>query len=289
MSPLFIINIIMKKPFLVICCFILLWTVLAHQPRLSDETDLIVEAPEISKAYYKELKGTPHTYTITSEKEFDLYVNILVPKIEWITKDFTVDIEKRWASDTLIKRMDWSVYERTEFFELFGYDTYLMWPEYKERADLWTYQITVSNETNTWKYSLAIGEIESFDREETINAYNTIPKLKREFFWKSPISFIFSPLWYGLIIVMFILSFLFWFFYRWILKKTFSGTIRWSSKNIKTTGRLLRWLAWIALFVVAITTSRSPWLLFFSWFCFFEAIFSRCGFYAAIGKSSCPL
>jgi len=39
----------------------------------------------------------------------------------------------------------------------------------------------------------------------------------------------------------------------------------------------------------AITTTWSPILIFFSGFAFFEAIFSWCGFYAAMGKNTCPV
>lgn len=281
----------MKKiTFCILClfaCYSFIATTSAHQPRLSDETNVTVEDPEISKAYYKELKGTPHMYTINSQEKFNLYVNILVPKIAWISKDIKVDIEKIWASRTLLDRFEGATYEWTEFFELFGYDTYLMWPEYTETADIGTYQITVYNESNTGKYSLAIGEIEAFDREETVNAYKTIPKLKREFFEKSPADFIFSPLGYGLVIVMFLLSFLFGFVYRRLMRRFFPATSRGVTKNIRSWGRRMRVWCWIILFVIAILTSWSPILLFASWFCFFEAIFSRCGFNALIGRNAC--
>jgi Na+-transporting NADH:ubiquinone oxidoreductase subunit NqrB len=45
----------------------------------------------------------------------------------------------------------------------------------------------------------------------------------------------------------------------------------------------------IALLVWAITTSWNPLLIFFSGFLFFEALFSWCGLYAALGKNTCPL
>ena len=84
-----------------------------------------------------------------------------------------------------------------------------------------------------------------------------------------------------------------WFFcgflYRWIARKLFSGSVRGVKKNIQYFWRLERALIWVLLLLVTLTTSMSPWLLFFAGFCFFEAMFSRCGFYAAIGKNTCPL
>ena len=41
--------------------------------------------------------------------------------------------------------------------------------------------------------------------------------------------------------------------------------------------------------LLAITTTWSPILIFFSGFALFEAIFSWCGFYAAMGKNTCPV
>lgn len=126
------------------------------------------------------------------------------------------------------------------------------------------YKIVVSSPENNRKYSLAIGEIEKFGWAETVESYASIPKIKRDFFNTSPISFIFSPLGYGLIIVMFLLSFIFGLVYRWLLKKIFPRTDRAVNRNIKLNGRRLRAACGVILFGIAITTSRSPWLLFAS-------------------------
>ncbi len=55
------------------------------------------------------------------------------------------------------------------------------------------YEIRVSSQNNTSKYSLAVGEIEKFDFKETMNALSLVPKIKRDFFNESPVSFIASP------------------------------------------------------------------------------------------------
>lgn len=60
-------------------------------------------------------------------------------------------------------------------------------------------------------------------------------------------------------------------------------------QNIGRADRILRLVLAIALFVLAITTNWSPILIFFSGFALFEAIFSWCGFYAAIGKNTCGI
>lgn len=55
------------------------------------------------------------------------------------------------------------------------------------------YDIIVSSTSNDSKYSLAIGEAELFDLTEIMNALYLVPKIKRDFFNESPITFIFSP------------------------------------------------------------------------------------------------
>ena len=85
------------------------------------------------------------------------------------------------------------------------------------------------------------------------------------------------------------LGFLFGFVYRAILKY-FAGkqSIRGRTNNIGTSDRLLRALFGVGLLIWALL-SASPLLFVFAGFCFFEALFSWCGFYAALGKSTCPL
>ena len=85
--------------------------VLAHQPRLiGNETEVIVTLPEISKAYYGNLTGKPVTYNIEAREAFRLYVNILVPDIEGIEKDFSVKILKQ---ETVISHLDGKSHEWT--------------------------------------------------------------------------------------------------------------------------------------------------------------------------------
>lgn len=258
----------------------------AHQPRIVENAKINVTDAEISKAYYGQLEGESHIYTINSLEDFELYVNILVPDIEGQEKDVSLEIFKNGES---IKVLDANSFEWTNLFEPFGYDTYWMGPEYKTHAEAGEYEVRVWSTNNDSKYSLVIGEIEAFNFKETLNALKIIPQLKKDFFNKSPINFILSPFGWGLIIIMYILAFIAGFIYRSILKKFAKGTARGVHKNIGKGDRLIRLAIWLGLLLWAITTTWSPILLFFSGFTLFEAIFSWCGFYAAIGKNNCPL
>jgi hypothetical protein len=232
------------------------------------------------------LLGETDVYTINATEPFDLYVNILVPDIAGQKKDVVAVIIKDGFPVATLggDNTEWKL-----FWEPFGRDSYWMGPEFRERALAGEYKIYVSSGNYDSKYSLAIGEIESFDFKESINALTLIPKLKRNFFNESPAGFIFSIFGYGYIITMFFLAFIFGFVYRLLLKKFAKGTLRGLHKNIGKRDRWGRFALGLGLLVLAIVTTWNPILLFFSGFCFFEAIFSWCGLYAALGKNSCPL
>ncbi len=274
-------------PFLLLALFVLTPSLVsAHQPRvIQSETTQVVD-PEVSKAYYATLTGSPHVYTIDSKEAFDFYVGILVPDIKSIKKDILAEVFKEGVKIATLGGANaiWKPY-----FEPFGQSNYFDGGEYKARAEAGVYTIKVSNPLNTGKYSLAVGEIEAFDGKEGMNALSMIPDLKRNFFEESPISFILSPFGWGLIVIMYILAFIVGFIYRAILKKFAKGSVRGVAQNIGKPDRLLRAVIGVGLLLWAITTTWSPVLIFFSGFCLFEAIFSWCGFYAVIGKNTCEV
>jgi len=273
---------------LLVPIFFLSTSTSAHQPRIVNDntTTTIVMSPEISKAYYGTLNGTPATYIINADKPFALYVSVLVPDLADQKKDVSAVIFKNGEELAVLDGIN---FEWKKFFEPFGSDTYWQGPEYRAQVESGKYEIIVSSTNNDTKYSLAVGEIEAFDFKETLNALTLIPQLKKDYFNGSSIDFILSPFGWGLIIVMFVLAFIFGFAYRAILKKFAGNTKHGASKNISKKDRIIRIVIGLILLIIAITTTWSPWLLFFSGFAFFEAIFSWCGFYAAIGKKTCSV
>jgi hypothetical protein len=265
---------------------------LAHQPRLVESRQTIVPEPEISKAYYATLVGEPDTYIIESAMPFDLYVNVLVPDIPNITeqkKDVSAAVIKDGQTDTPLAVIGGVDAKWEKFYEPFGVSTYWRGPEYKARAEAGRYEVRVWSSNNDSKYSLAIGEGEFFDSKEIWNALHLVPQIKSDFFEESPISFIKSPFGYGLIILMYVLALIVLIIYRAIMRRVAKNTPRGSAKNIGRGDRLVRVGIGVALLLWAITTSWNPLIIFFSGFAFFEALFSWCGFYAALGKNTCPV
>lgn len=206
----------------------------------------------------------------------------------------TLPVKKKDVSAVILKDgkqlalLDSTNFQWTTFFEEFGRDTYWQGPEYKAQADAGSYEMSVTSANNDSNYSLAVGETEAFDFKESMNALTLIPELKKDFFNKSSIGFILSPLGWGFILIMFVLAFVSGFIYRALLKQFAGKTTRGASKNIGTNDRVVRALIGAVLLLIAITTTWSYWLLFFSGFAFFGALFSWCGLYAAFGKNTCP-
>jgi hypothetical protein len=267
----------------------------AHQPRIVDQNIIEVTDPSISKAYYGSLQGIPHIYRIKSNSAFNLYVNILVPDLVGQKNDVSVIILKNGNTEP-VAILDAKSHEWKRFWEPFGRDWYVQGPEYKARVEQGEYEINVLSPNNDSAYSLAIGEIESFSFKDTIHAVSAIPKLKQTFFHESPIGFILSPFGWGYLAVVFVLSFLFGFLYRVVLRyieknivRVRSKQILRSRKNIGTFDRIVRLAIGIGILLWAISTSWNPILIFISGFTFFEAIFSWCGVYAILGRNTCPI
>ena len=143
--------------------------------------------------------------------------------------------------------------------------------------------------SNDSKYSLAIGETENFDFKEIMNALTLVPQLKRTFFDESPISFILSPFGWGLILTLYVVAGIVGLVYRLILRKFTKSKVRELGKNIGVKDRLMRLVIGIALLLFAIATSWNILLIFLSGFAIFEAVFSWCGLYAALGRNTCPV
>jgi hypothetical protein len=174
---------------------VLLFSIIfAHQPRLVLKKDLafdypqIIQKPEISQAFYGELTGSSHFYQITSDKDFNLYLNILVPDIKGARTDFSVEVTNGETLNLNGKTFAWQ-----KFFEEFGGDHYLKGPEYKARVGKGKYLIRVYNDDRQGKYVLAVGDIESFPPKEMIKAFVAMPRLKI-FFNESPFTAYFNKI-----------------------------------------------------------------------------------------------
>ncbi|MCX6089998.1 MAG: DUF2892 domain-containing protein [Candidatus Atribacteria bacterium] len=274
---------------------------LAHQPRIVKGNFVEITNPEVSQAFYGELPGAQVEYRINSDREFRLYVGILVPDIPDVRKDIAAEIYRvKDGGKETVALLDGSQFEWTPFYEDFAKDSYFWGPEYKaddsqkgvelkgRLVPSGDYHIKVFSPTNQGKYSLVVGDLEEFPLKEIINAMTTVPQVKLKFFGEPLSKVLLSPFGGGTILVFYLFAFIVGFLLRAILKKVAKNSPRGLGKNIGKPDRLLRVAIGVGLLVWAITTTWNPILLFFSGFVLFEAIFSWCGFYAALGKNTCP-
>jgi hypothetical protein len=241
----------------------------AHQPVVVDSETTEVVDPEISKAYYGVLSGAAHTYVITSDIEFDLYVGILVPDSESPKRDVKAEI---FRGDELVEALGGVDAEWVTFYEPFAQNTYWDAGEYRLRAAPGVYSVRVSSPDNASKYSLAIGEIEFFDLEDRANALAVLPGIQQEFFGTSAFELVGTR--YGLLnlLVIYAVALLFALIYRVFAHRMM---VRLVGGTLWRIGKPLRVAAAIALFAVAITTTWSPLLLFASGVLLFDVHFSR--------------
>ena len=198
----------------------------AHQPRLVEEGQITeVKNYDISQAFYGELKGKPAFYQISTPDPFKLYIGILSPDIPGAHKDFRVTVTADHKDEVGIAHEDQPVlvldganFKWTQFYEPFAGDSYWKGPDKKMDLEAGTYKIEVSNPENKGKYSLVIGEKESFPPLEMIKTIITLPSLKKDFFGKSPFTAYFNYTGLFLLLVLIILIAIIWLI-AWLVRR----------------------------------------------------------------------
>ncbi len=185
---------LVKQFFLQILLLYVFPSIQAHQPILgidyenTKESPFIIENPEISKAIFSELKGNSHYFKIESDSIFNFYVGITAPRINGcpILKKFSFDILDE--NFDVIESKDGVNFKWWKWYEKHGENWYWIGPEigqdfksnkvYKPGK----YYIKVYNESNTGKYVLAVGDIESFPFTVLLKMIFTMPKIN-SYFW----------------------------------------------------------------------------------------------------------
>jgi len=175
---------------------------MAYQPKLIflQTGDIKINNPEISQYFYDDLKGKPRVYFINSDKDFELYLNILVPEAanrdgRYSANVFSINGDKEeMIFSTDILSSGWS-----QFYESFGRDYYLKGPEFDKQVSAGKYKIEIFTNLpaqageNQGKYILVVGKKEFFDIPAILNIYWQLPLLKITFFNTSVLQFFLTP------------------------------------------------------------------------------------------------
>jgi hypothetical protein len=190
------------------------------------------------------LTGQPDYYQISSNKTFELFVNILVPQSPGISNDF-VSAQITDSSGKTIALLNENNTDWTPMFEPFGGDYYLQGPTFDQNVSAGTYYVKVFNKNNIGKYSLAIGDIESFPPDESLKSLISIPMLKEQIFGK-PITALFLEFFgiilaLGTIMVLLVMTFM-------------ARKSKELAETIVTFGAAIKWFKPMMWFGIAITT-----------------------------------
>ena len=262
----------MNKAILFLIIFILLGTasgVSAHMPRLiySQLGDIQISNPEISQAFYDELKGQPRYYFINSEKDFNLYINILAPEFANPEGRYSANIISiNGKEEKILFTLDGSSAKWEEFYEPFGRDYYLKGPEFDKNMPAGNYRIEIFSLDNLGKYVLAVGKQEVFPLPESLNIFWQLPLLKMDFFKTSVLQFFFTPFGiagvsviFGVIIILAILNYLIALIIEKIRNRT-ARTILLTSAGMKMKDEIIKLLQKPAydITVAFITTASKP-------------------------------
>jgi hypothetical protein len=185
----------MKKIFfLIIFSFLICLPAWAHQPYLVGSNSGVVEVkdPEVSKAYYGILSGEPQYYEINSATAFQLYLNILIPAVAQTNRNMLVEVFQNNETGVKLYTLDGSKFDWTPFFEDFARDNYFKGPELRAKVSAGIYLIKVSSSDNQGRYSLAVGEAESFPPAEILRSLLVLPQIKEQIFNKPAITAFFN-------------------------------------------------------------------------------------------------
>ena len=169
----------------------------AHQPVLNTEEEMsqskpyIIKDPEISKAIYSTLNGAEHFYVISSDKPFNFYAGLTVPKIDNCDDYLRFSFAVLDQGFNLIQELDGQNFQWWEWYEPYGKKWYWVGPEYGEDFkstkifDAGKYYIKVFNKENKGNYVLAVGDIEKFTPLVIAKTIVTLPRINRKFWNKS--------------------------------------------------------------------------------------------------------
>lgn len=219
----------------------------AHQPRLVSEASqanpYLVTDPEVSRVFYGELDGQPAYFKITSDRQFNLSFNLLIPDVGGSEK-YGLKIYVSDDSRRQLFLFEPSPFEWKPYYEEFGNDWYLDGPKASRVVPAGTYWIRVFSDNNQGKYALAIGGDEQFPPQEAIGALLLMPIIKEKFFGKP----VFLPMVHELGIVLILASLI-----ALALSVEWSRKSRENNKSVVSSFFSVRKLAWAGIIIFVLS------------------------------------
>ena len=168
---------------------------LITQETLSDIT--IIDDPVLSQAFYGSLQSFPHTYEIRSSVPFHLSTKILIPDIEASKNNISgivIKLPEGRGRVTEVASLEAKNAKWESMYDPVGGDSYREGPSFEGELSAGSYRIEVHTPDNAEKYVLVVGTREDM----SIGYFETLKRLLKvkEFFGKSPVRIVESPLVY---------------------------------------------------------------------------------------------
>lgn len=242
----------------------------AHQPIIVGDQTIQITDPEISRAFYDEQNNIPQRYFIESQKDFDLYLNLLVPLKSNPNGRYSAKIYDLNDNLRLLATIDGTAIPWSTYYETFAKDYYYKGPEFDQFLPAGKYAIDIYSGDNQGKYVLVLGKTESFSIKDSFNTIGTLRNLKVNFFNTSPFTLaitIFGIIYLAAILVISIILFL---IYKLIIHKTKNKFPLPKKTKLK---RVLIKSSLSLIFVILGLYTWNPIIIFFSYILIFDTIF----------------
>jgi hypothetical protein len=186
----------------------------AHIPVVIEQATLhditLITDPVLSEAFYGRLQDMPHTYEMRLRDPIDFKMEILLPDIEGVSKDISAIVieetgnrgQVREVTRLLGRNATWD-----PFFEPWGGDRYLKGGEFSAHLEPGVYRIEMSTPDNNAPYVLVVGTNETWGDIGYFEMVHRIASVKN-FFGKSELLVIESPLVYVPLLILCLLLFM---------------------------------------------------------------------------------
>jgi hypothetical protein len=181
-------NLLLGGSVVLILPLCILW---GHQPRIVSADTVIVRKPEISQAFYGQLAGKLVTFLIETPNPLELHAALMAPMHpREPPPHLFLDVA---AADSALFRLEANPENWASFHEFFTWDNYHQGPRRTVQVPPGKYTLTLNGEQSTERYVLVVGKQERWPPGEILNTLALLPRMKRDFFGKSPWVAYFNP------------------------------------------------------------------------------------------------
>jgi hypothetical protein len=157
-------------------------SVWAYSSNFVSDVLTLIDTPEKQQVFFGELSGQEHFFVIDSAEDFNLYINILIPDLPGVNKDFSLTLSK----EEELLFLDGKSYTWAPYVDTFSNDHYYQGPSADLNLEAGNYVIEVFSADNNGKYALIVGNDNNTNFKEFFKQLWKMPRIKH-FFETSPI------------------------------------------------------------------------------------------------------